>query len=89
LGDILALHSQVARAVAEQVRLELTPDEHAALTESRSVDPRAYDAYLKGRYFLEKGSPASSKRAIEYFESAIREDPNFAPAYAGLADTFT
>ena len=52
LSDVLALQSEVARAVAEQVRLELTPDEQAALTTSRPVDPRAYDAYLRGRQLM-------------------------------------
>jgi TolB-like protein/class 3 adenylate cyclase len=87
LRDVLALQSDVAREVAEQVRLELTPEEQAALTASRPVDPRAYDAYLRGLQL--RGLPSLvllwGPLAIEQFEVAVELDPGFAEGYAKLA----
>jgi TolB-like protein len=89
LSDVLALQSDVARAVAEQVRLELTPQEQAALTASRSVDRRAYDAYLRGLQL--RGNPMLVRlwgpQAIDQFERAVELDSEFAEAYAALAAT--
>jgi TolB-like protein len=87
LSDVLALQSDVARAVAEQVRLELSPEERAALTEPRSVDPRAYDTYLRG---IQVRGPTTlvaawGPRAISHFERAVELDPEFAEGYAALA----
>jgi TolB-like protein/class 3 adenylate cyclase len=86
LPRVLALQSDVARAVAEQIRLELTPAEHVALTTSRTVDPGAHDAYLRGQYLL--GSyvgPEGLARAIDSFERAIELQPDYAAAYVGLS----
>jgi TolB-like protein/Tfp pilus assembly protein PilF len=90
LGNILALHSDVARAVAEQVRLELDPEERAALTASRPVDPQAYDAYLRGLQFMSMplhvpSGPTYLEAAIEQFERAVELDPGFADGWAELA----
>jgi TolB-like protein/class 3 adenylate cyclase len=87
MSGVLALQSDVARAVAEQIRLELTPEEQAALARSRPVDPRAYDAYLRG---LQLRGPSLlvgvwGPQAIEQLEQAIDLDPEFAEAYAALA----
>ena len=89
-GDVLKLQGQVADAIAQQVRVQLTPQQHAQLRLAHPVDPEAYDAYLKGRlYFVnEYTKPASLKKAQRYFEEAIQEDPNFALAHAGLADSY-
>jgi TolB-like protein/Tfp pilus assembly protein PilF len=84
--DILALQGQVAREVASQIRIKLTPEERRRLTISRPVDPEAYEAYLLGRAYLYKGPTMSSlMRAKEYFDKAIEKDPGYAPAYASLA----
>jgi TolB-like protein len=87
LRDILALHSDVARAIAEQVRLELTSDERAVLTTTRPVDPRAYDAYLRGLQFRGPSTLVATwaPRAIEQFERVVDLDPDFAEGWAALA----
>jgi TolB-like protein/Tfp pilus assembly protein PilF len=87
LRDVLALQSDVARAVAEQIRLELTPEERTALTPSRTVDPQAYDAYLRG---LQLRGPIElvgswGPRAVELLERSVALDPEFAEGYAALA----
>lgn len=90
LGDILKLQGEVANAIAGQVRAHLTPTEQALIRRARAVNPDAYDAYLKGRlYFVnEYTKPDSLKKAQRYFEESLQKDPNFALAYAGLADTY-
>jgi TolB-like protein/DNA-binding winged helix-turn-helix (wHTH) protein/Tfp pilus assembly protein PilF len=90
LGDILNLQSEVADAIAQQVRAQLTPTQQAQLRRGHVVNPAAYDDYLKGRlYFVnEFTKPASLKKAQGYFEEALQKDPDFALAYAGLADTY-
>jgi tetratricopeptide (TPR) repeat protein len=87
LSDVLALQSDVARAVAEQIRLKLTAEEQVALTASRTVDPQAYDAYLRGLQLRGPGALAATwvPPAIEHFEKAVGIDPDFAEAWAALA----
>ena len=85
--DVLDLQSEIARAIAREVRIQTTPAEQARLTPRRPVSPKAFDDYLQGRYlYWNKRTVENLGKAIEYFQSAIREDPNYAPAYAGLAD---
>ena len=81
LKDVLALQSQVAQDIASGVRVKLTPAQTASLSRTRSIVPDAYEAYLRGRFFLEQDSP----RAAGNFEQAIQLDPNYAAAHAGLA----
>ena len=90
LGDILKLQGEVADAIAGQVRAQLTPTQQALIRRAHAVNPAAYDAYLKGRiYFVnEFTKPDSLKKAQHLFEEAIQKDPNFALAYAGLADSY-
>ena len=90
LGDILKLQGDVADAIAQQVRAQVTPRQEAQIRQARAVNPAAYDAYLRGRlYFVNEFiKPESLRKAQNYFEESIRTDPNFALAYAGLADTY-
>jgi TolB-like protein/DNA-binding winged helix-turn-helix (wHTH) protein/Tfp pilus assembly protein PilF len=86
--DTLALQNQVARSIAEQIRISLSPQEQAVLKSAKVVNPEAYEAYLKGRYFWNKRTADSLKTAVDYFNQAIAKDPNYAQAYTGLADTY-
>jgi len=88
IRDTLALQSRVARSIAEQIRGTLKPQEQAALEKSKAVNPEAYEAYLKGRYFWNKRTGDGLTRAIEYFNQAIEKDPIYAEAYSGLADSY-
>ena len=86
--DTLALQSKVAKAIAEQVRINLNPQEQATLKSIKVVKPEAYESYLKGRYFWNKRTADGLKVALAYFNQSIEEDPTFARAYSGLADTY-
>jgi TolB-like protein/DNA-binding winged helix-turn-helix (wHTH) protein/Tfp pilus assembly protein PilF len=88
LRDTLALQSRVASAIADQIRINLTPREQAALKNVKVVNPEAYESYLKGRYFWNKRTSDGLKAALAYFKQAIEEDPKYAKAYSGLADTY-
>ncbi len=88
LRDTLALQNEVARAIAAQIQIKLNPQEQAALKNVKAVKPDAYESYLKGRYFWNKRTAESLKVALAYFNQAIDEDPNYAQAYSGLADTY-
>jgi len=88
LRDTLALQNQVARAIADQIRISLNPQEQAQLKTAKVVDPQAYESYLKGRFFWNKRTAESLKVALAYFNQATEEDPKYAPAFTGLADTY-
>ncbi len=86
--DTLALQKKVARAIAEQIRIKLTPQEEAVLVNVKVVNPEAYENYLKGRYFWGKRTTDGLKRATYYFNQAIESDPNYSLPYVGLADIY-
>jgi serine/threonine protein kinase/Tfp pilus assembly protein PilF len=85
VSDILKLQSDVAQAIAAEVRVQLTPDEQYRLASARPIDPKAHEAYLLGRYHLAKLNESDLSRAVDYFKEAIRIEPDFAAAYAGLS----
>jgi len=91
LGDVLKLQREVAEAIAMQVRAQLPAAQQAHLPTVRSVHPEAYDAYLRGRYYMttEFTKPQQLLRAQRYFRESIAKDPGFALAYSGLADSYT
>jgi TolB-like protein/DNA-binding winged helix-turn-helix (wHTH) protein/Flp pilus assembly protein TadD len=90
LGNVLGLQSEVAQTIALQVRAQLTPQQQARLRSAPAVNPEAYEAYLRGRYYL--SNQFSTKQPLNmaksYFEESIRKDPGFALAYSGLADSY-
>ena len=86
--DVLALQDELASAIAREIHVQLTPAEQSRLSQAKSVNPEAYDAYLKGRYYFNRPSDENLKMAIARFEEAIRLDPSFAPAHSGLSDAY-
>jgi len=90
LGDAVALQGELARAIATEVKIRVTPQEQARLGRARPVSPQAYELYLWGKYYWhrELGTPQAWSKSIGYFQKAIALDPNYAPAYAGLARTY-
>jgi tetratricopeptide (TPR) repeat protein len=86
--DVLALQHDLALAIAREVHVQLTPAEQTQLANVRTVNPEAYDAYLKGRYFFNRPSDENLQNAIARFEDAIALDPDFVPALSGLSDAY-
>ncbi len=86
LTDVLKLESEIARAVADEIRIQLPAEERARLASARSVNPQAHEAYLLGRYHSGKNSAQDYEQAIEHFQRAIRLAPDYAEAYAGLSE---
>jgi len=86
--DTLVLQKRVAKEIADEIRINLTPQEQAALKSVKVVNPQAYESYLKGRYFWNKRTADGLKVALAYFNQAVEEDPKYAQAYSGLADTY-
>jgi serine/threonine protein kinase/tetratricopeptide (TPR) repeat protein len=86
--DVLALQDELASAIANEIHVQLTPMERSQLTVAPTVNPEAYDAYLKGRYFFNRPSDENLEKAIAQFEQAVTLNPNFAPAFSGLSDAY-
>jgi len=87
LANLLALQTQVAGDVLESLRTKLSGFEAQKIAKTYTTDPEAYRLYLQGRFYWNKRTPKDTGRAIRYFEQAIAIDPNYALAYAGLADS--
>lgn len=85
LGDILTLHAEVARAIAREIKVRVTPDEEKRLGAKRRVNPETYEAYLKGMFHVNQFTPEGFEKGIGYFRSAIEKDPTDPLPYAGLA----
>jgi tetratricopeptide (TPR) repeat protein len=89
LESVLAIENDVARAVAREVNVKLTPQADAGLAAAtRNVLPVAYEAYVRGRYAWDKRGESDLHDAIRFFQASIDADPTYAPAYAGLADCY-
>ncbi len=84
-SHILDLYNQVTKKIAEEVKVNLTPREKTLLSESKTLNADAYDAYLKGMYYWDQFTPESLQMALEYFNKAIEIDPDWAPPHAGIA----
>ena len=88
LGDVVGLENQVASAVAERIRIQLSPQERTQLADSRRVDPRALEAFFKGNATLDTSTLEGVRAGLPFFEQAVQIDPRFARAYVGLAKNY-
>lgn len=87
-SDILVVQEEIAREISEKLQVKLTAQEQKRLIKRHTENTEAYEAYLKGRYYLNKRTGEDFKKGIEYFQQAIEKDPRYALAYAGLADSY-
>ena len=87
LTDIFAVESEIAKTIAETLQARLTGSEKSAMSKTPTVNPEAYELYLKGRFFSEKRTGADLRRSIEYYDQAIAKDPDYPLAYVGLANS--
>ncbi len=85
VDDLFLMYSDVARAIARQIEIELTPQEETRLADARRVDPETYGAYLKGMFYLNKSAPEDFQRGLAYLQEAVEKSPADPLAYAGLA----
>jgi eukaryotic-like serine/threonine-protein kinase len=88
LRDVLSLQNDVARSIAQKIRVQLTPQQQTQLAAARPVSPEAHEAFLKGRYFAAMLSPDGFEKAFLYFRQAIDAEPTYALAYAEMAETY-
>jgi TolB-like protein/DNA-binding winged helix-turn-helix (wHTH) protein/Tfp pilus assembly protein PilF len=88
LEDLLDVQNDLGRSIAEQVSANLTPQQKVELSKKHTVNPEAFDLYLKGRFYWNQRTPDAVKESLRYFQEATAKDPNFALAYAGLADAW-
>ena len=88
MTDVLTLQSEVVRAIAGEIRAQVTPQERVRLQAARPVAPQAYEAYLLGRFYWDKVTAPAMEKSIEYFRKAIAGDPGNAAAYAGLVESY-
>lgn len=88
LRDILSTENEVSQAIAETIKVKLSPESNELRAALHPVNPEAHDEYLKGRFFWNQRTEPDLKKALDSFQQAIAKDPNYAPAYAGLADTY-
>src|SRR5207245_757370 len=88
LTDIFSVETDIAKTIAETLRARLSGGEQSAIAARPTEDSEAHELYLKGRYFFGKRTADDFKRAIDYFNQALAKDPNYAPAYAGIADSY-
>jgi tetratricopeptide (TPR) repeat protein len=88
MTDILVLQGDVAGAIADEIRVTLTPRERARLASARTIEPEAYEDYLRGRFFWNKRTPEGLKKSLQYYRSSLQKDPSYALAHAGLAECY-
>jgi serine/threonine protein kinase/tetratricopeptide (TPR) repeat protein len=88
LTNAVVLQTDAATDIVTAIESTLTPQQRARLGKERSVKPEVYEAYLKGQHFASTRNEKSVRRAIDYFEQALHDDPTYAPAYVGLADAY-
>ena len=89
LQDISKLQSEIVLVVTDEIKVKLLTQEQAHLAQARSVNPRAYEAYLMGRYLQARRTPEHMRKAYAYFQRALEIDPSYAPAYVGIVDCYS
>ena len=89
MEDVFAIQDEISLAIVDRLKIKLLGDEKANLVRNRAYDIEAYNLYLQGRFYWNKRTPQELKKALEYFERAIEKAPDFAAAYAGMADTYS
>ncbi len=87
-GDVLGLQQAAAQAIAQEIRVRLSPEEEERLTTVRLINPAVHEAYLKGRYEFNQRTPESTKKSVAYFKEAAEKDPNYAAAYVALGEAY-
>ncbi|PYJ69100.1 MAG: hypothetical protein DME75_11690 [Verrucomicrobia bacterium] len=87
-ADALVVQQEIAQVISARLRPKLSGEEQRQVAKRETTNPEAYQLYLKGRYYLEKRTKEGTNKAIEYFQQAIERDPNYARAFAGLADSY-
>ena len=85
MSDILALQSDVARAIVKEIKIAVTPEEETLLASTREVNPETYKAYLRGMFYFNKYTPEGIEKGLAYLHEAVEKDPADPLAYAGLA----
>ena len=88
LRDVLTLQGEVARAIAGEIGVRLTSQERSRLANKKTVNPEAYEAYLKGRYHWFRGTAPDAQKSLDYFQESVAKQPGYALAYAGIADAY-
>src|SRR5262245_33493935 len=88
VGDVVALQADIAQSIAAEVRAALTTEQRVHLTERAKPKADAYEAFLRGQHYWNQRTSAGVKKSLELFQQSVESDPDFAPAYAGLADAY-
>ena len=88
LIDMFAVESEIAKTIADTLQAKLTGSEKDAMSKKPTANPEAYELYLKGRFFWNKRTSVDLPKSVEFYNQAIAKDPNYALAYAGLADCY-
>jgi TolB-like protein/Flp pilus assembly protein TadD len=88
LSDVLTLQGEVAKAIAGEIGVRLTPQERSQLADKKTVNPEAYEAYLKGRYHSFRGTAPDAQKSLDYFQQSVAKQPDFAKGYAGIANAY-
>jgi serine/threonine protein kinase/Flp pilus assembly protein TadD len=88
LKDVQELQADATRDIAGEIKMQLSRQQQTSLSNTRAIDPEAHELYLKGRYFWNKRDQPGFNKANEYFQQAVAKDPDYAEAYAGLADSY-
>src|SRR5207244_10481655 len=88
LTDIFAVESEISKTIVDTLQAKLTGSEKISIAKVPTANTEAYELYLKGRFFWNKRTGTDLRKAIDYFDQAISQDPNYALAYSGLADSY-